>query len=152
MHALETIHGLLKLNGRLIDIHPRGLPTPLYALENAESGLLGYIQETDDFIEYRQADEAIQTVISQRQPDNLAGGLYDLIDAEVFAYSTYAGSLEELSAHLKETWSDAILEDSTWQKAEQLGVAKTGSLPADIRRIQMVEQIGIGALLPLCSM
>ncbi|MGA1875549.1 MAG: hypothetical protein ACMUIA_08065, partial [bacterium] len=45
-------------------------------------------------------------------------------------YSTYASSLEELSAHLKETWSDAILEDSTWQKAEQLGVAKTGSLPA----------------------
>ena len=144
VHALETIHGLLKPNGRLIDIHPCGLPTPLYALEAAESGLLGYIQETDDFIEYRQADEAIQNVISRN--------LYGLMDEEVFTYSTYASSLEELSEHLKETWSDAILEDKIWQKAEQLGVEKTGSLPADIRRIQMVEQIGIGVLIPLRSM
>ncbi len=144
MHALETIHGLLKPNGRLIDIHPRGLPTPLYALQAAESGLLGYIQETDDFIEYRQADEAIQNVLSRN--------MYGLMDEEVFAYSTYASSLEELSEHLKETWSDAILEDKIWQKAEQLGVARNSPLPAEIRRIQMVEQIGIGALLPLHSM
>lgn len=144
MHALETIHGLLKPGGRLIDIHPRGLPTPLYALEAAESGLLGYIQETDDFIEYRQADEAIQKVLSRN--------MYGLMDEEVFAYSTYASSLEELSEHLKETWSDAILEDSIWQKAEQLGVARYSPLPADIRRIQMVEQIGICVLLPLRSM
>ncbi len=65
MHALETIHGLLKPNGRLIDIHPRGLPTPLYALDKTDKVLLGYIQETDDFIEYRQADEAIQNVLNR---------------------------------------------------------------------------------------
>lgn len=141
MHALETIHGLLKPNGRLIDIHPRGQPTPLYALVEANKVLLGHILETDDFIEYRQADQAIQNVISRK--------LYGLMDAEVFAYSTYASSLNELSEHLKETWSDAIMEASIWEKAEQLGVARNGTMPADIQRIQMVEQIGIGALLPL---
>lgn len=144
MHALETIHGLLKPNGRLIDIHPRGLPTPLYALDEKNKILLGHIQETDDFIEYRQADQAIQNVLSRNK--------YGLMDEEVFAYSTYASSLEELSEHLKETWSDAILEDSIWQKAKQLGVAKTDPLPAETWRIQMVEQIGIGALLPMRSM
>jgi hypothetical protein len=145
VHALETIHGLLKPNGRLIDIHPRGLPTPLYALDKTDKvQLLGHIQETDDFIEYRQADEAIQNVLSRN--------MYGLIEHEVFAYSTYTNSMEELREHLKETWSDAILEDSIWQKAEQLGVAETGSVPADIRRIQMVEQIGIGALIPFRSM
>lgn len=144
VHALETIHGLLKPNGRLIDIHPRGLPTPLHALDKTDKVQLGHIQETDDFIEYRQADEAIQNVISRN--------MYGLMDEEVFAYSTYTSSLEELREHLKETWSDAILEDSIWQKAEQLGVAESGAVPADIRRIQMVEQIGIGALIPLPSM
>jgi hypothetical protein len=144
VHALETIHGLLKPNGRLIDIHPRGLPTPLYALEAVEGGLLGYIQETDNFIEYRQADEAIQNVLSRN--------MYGLMDEEVFSYSTYASSLEELCEHLKETWSDAILEDKIWHKAEQLGAARNSSLPAEIRRIQMIEQIGISAFLPLDSM
>ena len=141
MHALETIHGLLKPGGRLIDIHPRGLPTPLYALEAAESGLLGYIQETDDFIEYRQADDAIQNVLSRN--------MYDLMDEEVFSYSTYASSMEELNDHLKETWSDAIMESSIWEKAEQLGIAKTDLIYREVRRIQMMEQIGIGALIPL---
>ena len=144
MHALETIYGLIKPGGLLIDIHPRGLPTPVYILDETNKVLVGHIQETDDFIEYRQADEAIQNVVRRN--------MYGLMDEEVFAYSTYASSLEELREHLKETWSDAILEDSIWQKAEQLGVVKTGSLPADIRRIQMLEQIGIGSLIPLRSM
>jgi hypothetical protein len=140
VHALETIHNLLKSDGRLIDIHPRGKPTPLYALEAAEKVLLGHIQETDDFIEYRQADDAIQNVINRN--------MYGLMGEEVFAYSTYAGSLEELSAHLKDAWSDAILEASIWEKADQLGIAKTNPSHAEARRIQIVEQIGIGALIP----
>ncbi len=144
VHALETIHGLLKPGGRLIDIHPRGLPTPLYALDKTNKVLLGHIQEADDFIEYRQANEALQNVLSRN--------MYGLMDEEVFAYSTYASSLEELREHLKETWSDAILEDSTWVKAKQLGIAKTNPFDREARRIQMVEQIGIGALIPLRSM
>lgn len=141
MHALETIYGLIIPGGWLIDIHPRGLPTPLYALDEKKEVLLGHVQEADEFIEYRQADQAIQNVISRK--------LFGLIVEEVLSYSTYASSLEELSEHLKESWSDAILEDSIWQKAEQLGVAKASPLPAAIQRIRMVEQIGIGALIPL---
>ena len=141
VHALETIYCLLGLTGRLIDIHPRGKPTPLYALDDNAKGLLGLIQETDDFIEYRQADAAIQDLVSRNW--------FLLAQKEVFEYATYANSLEELSEFLTETWSDAVIDAPTWEAAAQMGLAQ--ELTGAKRRLQMVEQVGMSLLLPIAK-
>ena len=49
VHALETIHGLLKPDGRLIDIHPSGDPPPIIVRIGERSEIAGWLQETDDF-------------------------------------------------------------------------------------------------------
>jgi len=58
VHALEKIRRLLKPSGRLIDIHPMDRPPPVAVRLGLHTHRLGCLRETDDSIEYRQADAA----------------------------------------------------------------------------------------------
>ena len=113
VHALEQIHGLLKPRGHLIDIHPNGeLVEFIYPLEESDL-LIGYMQETDDYIEYRQADEALETVVSR--------GLFQIEKSGGFEFRTYADSFDELKVFLDENWSDAVVTDEVFANAKKLG-------------------------------
>ena len=101
VHALEQIHNLLKPGGHLIDIHPNGEPVEfIYPFEGHEY-FIGYLQETDDYIEYRQADEALGTAVSM--------GLFQVENTGEFTFHTHANTFDNLKAFLDENWSDAVI-------------------------------------------
>lgn len=112
VHALEQVHRILKPPGYLIDIHPSGEPAEfVYPLDGKEHHI-GIMQETDDYIEYRQADEAIQAA--------LAKGLFRVEKSDVFEFRTYAESFNELREYLDENWSDALITDDVIANARRL--------------------------------
>ena len=112
VHALEQIHDLLKPEGHLIDIHPSGeLVKFIRPLEGYEH-FIGYLRETDDYIEYQQADEALEAAVSK--------GLYQVKGRKEFDFHTYANSFETLKSFLKENWSDAVIPDDVIAEAEEL--------------------------------
>jgi 2-polyprenyl-3-methyl-5-hydroxy-6-metoxy-1,4-benzoquinol methylase len=120
VHALEKIHSLLKPGGHLIDIHPNGeLVEFIYPLDGQEH-FIGYMQETDDYIEYRQADEALEAMVAK--------GLFRVEKTGEFEFRTYADSFDELKSFLDENWSDAVITEAVIASArnleEEYGVRK----------------------------
>ncbi len=65
VHALETIHGLLKPDGILLDIHPTNEPATIAVRLRERLIPAGWVQESDDYVEYEWADEALQRVVRQ---------------------------------------------------------------------------------------
>jgi len=112
VHALQTIHTLLKPDGCLLDLRPRGLPAELSALTGSGWQGLGQIQETDDFVEYRQAAEAVAQVLER--------GLFALEQKGQYDYLIYADSLGELQEYLAEEWTDAVIPPQVLAQAEAL--------------------------------
>jgi hypothetical protein len=110
VHALESVHRLLAPDGVLIDIHPPALDA---TLEVACSGRLihaGFLDETDNGIEYEQAEKALAEVVGR--------GLF-LIEREArFTFAHYAPSLESLRQDLAATWKDAVIEDTVAARLE----------------------------------
>ncbi|MGD8402784.1 MAG: hypothetical protein PVJ21_03920 [Anaerolineales bacterium] len=109
VHALEQIHDLLNPGGQLIDIHPNGELVEFYYALGDDEHFLGYMQETDDYIEYRQSDEALQTVINRK--------LFHLDVAGEFDFRTYTDSFREMQAFLEDNWSDAFITDEVVARA-----------------------------------
>ena len=132
VHALEQIHELLAPDGHLVDIHPNGELNEFYYALNDKEHFLGHMQETDDYIEYRQADEAIETAIRK--------GLFRLDSAGGFEFRTYADSFGEMQAFLNENWSDAFITDEVTAKATTLE-KEHGKFKTVLR-----EQVKIGLL------
>lgn len=120
VHALEQIHKLLKPfddaqdrpNRQLIDIHPIGELVEFHYALNEGEHFLGYMQEADDYIEYRQAAEALETAINK--------DLFRLISKEEFEFRTYADSFDEMQAFLNDNWSDALIPDEVIARATTL--------------------------------
>jgi hypothetical protein len=117
VHALEQIRALLKpfdqtQGGYLIDIHPKSkLNEFILPLEGGEH-FIGHMQETDDYIEYRQADEAIETAVSK--------GLFQVLKTGEFEFRTYADSIDELKAFIEASWSDAVVTYDVIANARKL--------------------------------
>ena len=103
VHALEIIREMLKRGGRLMDIHPSGDPPPIELLHGNSRTLLGYVGETDNFIEYAQADAAVAQAV--------ANGWFSIEHQALFTFQTYADFVAELWGFLSRTWSDVILPD-----------------------------------------
>lgn len=143
VHALQQIHNLLKpfdkaqgkADGLLIDIRPNGeLVKFIRPLEGGEH-FIGYLQETDDYIEYRQAAAAVQEVV--------AAGLFKIEKAGAFTFQVHADSFAELKTFLDENWSDSLITEDVSTEAERLdgefGVGK----------VILREQVHIGLLQPI---
>ena len=103
VHALETVHRQLVPGGRLIDIHPSGEAPPLFLRADSRQTLIGWLGETDYFIEYRQADRAVAEAVS--------AGLFSLEDHQEFMFETQAEDIGRLVEFLNANWSDAVLEE-----------------------------------------
>ena len=101
VHALEIIHQLLQPNGVLIDLRPKGIPAEFWGHKGSQSQLLGHIQETDDFIEYRQAAWVMEQAIDKKWFHLQSSGEYEFI--------IHADSFEGLKSYLKIEWTDAVI-------------------------------------------
>lgn len=112
VHALEKIYELLQPDGALIDIHPTGEPPPIEVRIGDQVTCVGWLKESDDFIEYGQADAALAQVVER--------GLFNVERESTFLYATYAGSVSELREYLAREWKDAILDEASAARAEEL--------------------------------
>ena len=112
VHALEIIRRLLRPHGKLIDIHPVGEPSPVEVRVGGQTTLVGRLTETDDFVEYGQADAALAQAVQRR--------LFVLEREATFPFITHADSMSELREYLAKEWKDAILDDQTARKAQEL--------------------------------
>jgi hypothetical protein len=134
VHALSTIRKLLKAGGVLIDIHPGRDKPELFVRLQSERRFVGYLEETDDFVEYIQAQAALEQTVRDGvfQPDN----------AGAFAFITYAETLPALEDFLAENWKDAVLTPAV------LRSAATAFEQPGAEGIEIVEQIAITRLKP----
>jgi hypothetical protein len=130
VHALEHIRSLLKPGGVLIDIHPNGQPPPVVVRCGDVVQTVGTIHEDDDFVEYEQANAALNDVLGR--------GLYTCERAEEFAFVTHTASIDELRGYLAEEWKDAILDNEIDRNARRLT-----SACAEANEVQLRETVGI---------
>ena len=115
VHALREIRNLLKPDGALIDIRPDGELNEFIRTLGDDEHLIGYLQETDDYIEYRQAEAAVREV--------LAAGLFHIEKSGEFTFNIHADSFDELKFFLDETWSDSLIEGDVMAEAKRLNDA-----------------------------
>jgi hypothetical protein len=112
VHALETIHPLLKPGGILLDIHPTNEPATIDVRLREQTIPAGWISESDDYVEYEWADEAAAAAVDR--------GLFARERSGTFKFVWHADSMSELRAYLAEEWKDAIVDDVTAMRTEEL--------------------------------
>ena len=103
VHALKQIHGMLGVNGRLLDIHPTGEPPPIHVRLDDERQLVGWIQEESDYVSYGQAEAALREAVRR--------GWFRPVQRQRVTFATYATDLATLRQHLRQNWQDAWIED-----------------------------------------
>jgi hypothetical protein len=111
VHALETVLTLIKPGGVLLDIHPGQDKAWVEVRVNDKDYFLDVVQETDDYIEYQQANEALVQA-SER-------GWFEVEEAGKFLFIIHAGTMKEMREFLTENWKDAILNESIDGKARE---------------------------------
>jgi hypothetical protein len=111
VHVLETVHSLIKPGGLLIDIHP-GLDKAWVEVRvNGKDYFLDVVEETDNYIEYQQANEALTEIVKQ--------GLFSVEAAGKFIFIIHASSMDEMREFLSANWKDAVLKESLDGKARE---------------------------------
>jgi hypothetical protein len=133
VHALQTIQGLLKPGGHLIDIHPGTSRPEIFARTKAQAQFIGYLEESDDRIEYVQAEAALKQSIED--------GTFLLEYQDQFTFSAYTDTIQSLENYLAEKWKDAILIPAVVSKA--LALQET---PVGVEEIVLKEQVHIARL------
>jgi hypothetical protein len=111
VHALETVHSLIKPGGLLLDIHPGPDKAWVEVRVNGKDYFLDVVEETDNYIEYQQANEALAEIVKR--------GLFSVEETGKFIFIIHAGSMDEMREFLSSNWKDAILNDSLDGKARE---------------------------------
>jgi hypothetical protein len=112
VHALELGWQLLDQGGVLIDIHPIGEPPPIEFHIGNNCWSLGLVQESDDCIEYFQADQAIV--------ESLQNGFFAMEKQSTFEHVIKANTIAELQDYLQDHWQDAILPPEIEKRTHEL--------------------------------
>lgn len=112
VHALEKIQQLLKPDGLLLDIHPTNEPAAIAVRLHEQLIPAGWINESDDYVEYEWADEALQRVVDDQR--------FALERVGTFEFVWHADTLAELRAYLAEEWKDALIDEVTAGRIEEL--------------------------------
>lgn len=137
VHALKQIQGLLKVgNGRLLDIHPNGEPSPIYVRLENERHLVGWIQEESDYVSYAQAEDALREAVQR--------GWFHPAQRQLITFATYATDLATLREHLRQNWQDAWIEDLVAMQIEN----RLSQLAHD-KEIIVEEQIWLSRFQPV---
>ncbi|HSB88946.1 MAG TPA: hypothetical protein VLD63_02855 [Anaerolineales bacterium] len=87
VHALESIHRLLKTNGSLLDIHPVA-DVALVKVLNAGKQVFSELYPSESGEDFRAADRAIDLIVER--------GLFRLDRSTVVDFLTHASSTSEL--------------------------------------------------------
>jgi hypothetical protein len=130
VHALEIVRKLLKPGGYLVDIHPSGEPPCIELVWDGHRTLAGHLQESDDFIEYSQAQAALDQALQL--------GWFDMERRDDFPFVTLSSSIGELRRYLEDNWSDAILDPEI-----DRGVEKILQLNPEAISVEMTENVHI---------
>jgi hypothetical protein len=112
VHALDKIHGVLKPGGILLDIHPTNEMAAMAVRLREQIIPAGWLNESDDYVEYEWADEALQHAIDAHR--------FELERVGTFEFVWHADSMKDLRAYLAEEWKDAIIDDLTAMRIEEL--------------------------------
>jgi hypothetical protein len=112
VHALEKIQQLLKPAGILLDIHPTNEMAAIAVRLQEQLIPAGWLNESDDYVEYEWADEALQLVVGS--------GQFVLERVGTFEFVWHADALNDLRTYLAEEWQDAIIDDVTAMRIEEL--------------------------------
>jgi hypothetical protein len=111
VHALETVHSLIKPGGLLIDIHPGPDKAWVEVRVNGKDYFLDVVEETDNYIEYRQANEALAEIVKR--------GPFSVEEPGKFIFIIHADSMNQMREFLSANWKDAILNDTLDGKARE---------------------------------
>ena len=111
VHALEIIHHLIQPGGALLDIHPGTEKAWVEARLNGKEYFLDVLEETDDYIEYQQANDALSQAINR--------GRFTIQESGKFTFIIHAGTIEEMRQFLSENWKDAVLNETIDSKARE---------------------------------
>ena len=112
VHALEKIQQLLNPKGVLLDIHPTNEPAAIAVRLREQLIPAGWMKESDDYVEYEWADEALQRVVDNRH--------FVLERVGTFEFVWHADSMNDLRTCLAEEWKDAIIDDVTAMRIQEL--------------------------------
>ena len=112
VHALEKIQQMLKPGGILLDIHPTNEPAAIAVRLRAQIIPAGWVNESDDYVEYEWADEALRQVVNDKR--------FALERTGTFEFMWHADSMKDLRTYLAEEWQDAIIDDMTTMRIEEL--------------------------------
>ena len=112
VHALEKISQLLQPDGILLDIHPTNEMAAIAVRLREQLIPAGWLNESDDYVEYEWADEALQRIVDDRR--------FVLERVGTFEFVWHADTLSELRAYLAEEWKDAIIDEMTAGRIEEL--------------------------------
>jgi len=135
VHALEKIRRLLKPDGILIDIHPPPEPSSIEVRIDRQTIPAGWLQESDDYTEYEDADDALARVVRS--------GLFAVEREGAFVLITHADTVAELREYVAEEWEEARVDDITAMRAEDLL-----STPERDKEVILRESVRIARLRP----
>ena len=111
VHALETVHTLINPDGYLLDIHPVTDKAWVEVKVNGKEYFLDVLEETDDYIEYGQANDALAQVLAKK--------LFTIDAAGKFTFVIYTDTIEEMRTYLADNWKDAVINESIDRKAKE---------------------------------
>ncbi len=112
VHALRSVHTLLRPSAALVDIRPLDERAEFIVVDDGLEHHAGWMRETDDGIEYRQAEQAMR--------DALAEGLFGLEAERSFPFLHHARTFPALRAYLADIWSDALIDPAVEMEAGRL--------------------------------
>ncbi len=95
VHALEEIHRLLKPTGRLIDIHPVPVPSPVEIHQGGQIDVAGQLLVRQWYVDFQEADNALGEIVRR--------GRFAVERDVVFDSLTHYASAEELRTSVKES-------------------------------------------------
>jgi len=112
VHALRTVHGVLRPAAVLVDIRPLDERAEFIVVDAGVEHHAGWMRETDDGIEYRQAEQAMR--------DALAQGWFSVEAERSFPFLHHAATFPALRAYLADIWSDALIDPAVEVEADRL--------------------------------
>lgn len=114
VHALGSVHKALRPGGVLVDVRPLPGDRPGLEVHAGQDRLVtpcGFIDETDDGIEYRLAGAAAAFAV--------ASGRFELVQQWQIEFRRYAASLDDLLAYFADHWTDAVIDAETQRRIRQ---------------------------------
>ena len=133
VHALERIHNLLRPEGMLINIQPTGVPRSLELHDDAGVTHVGWIGHRLSFELQKQAQKAVEEVIED--------GLFMVESKRTFPFLYQADTFSELQEWLAENWENAILDEATVRRTNELLSERDGEVKVNIREDVLIMRL-----------